>query len=296
MSEPEISIVIPVYNRAKLLAAALGSVAAQTFKDIEIIVVDDGSTDDVNATLNDFDHLPVTLVRHAQNKGAAAARNTGIQTARGNFIAFLDSDDVWLPNKLEVQLEDLKSQDESTKANCTAYIVASNDHRRKTIVRTNPPQNWHQYILLGCNLSIGTTLLVERSCFSELGFFDASMRRFEDWDWMLRYTSRYNLTVVDEPLAVIIPGAPPPQRDVLDSLKLLREKHLPAISAMGSGKKHRFMSALSLEESASWYRESHFFKAASFLAISYFQFPFRRLSFYSNAVQKAAKLAYAKIR
>jgi hypothetical protein len=137
--------------------------------------------------------------------------------------------------------------------------------------------------------------LVERNCFEEVGFFDENMRRLEDWDWMLRYTARYKLTNVDEALATIFPNAAPSHHDVLQSLDFLRNKHLPSVTAMGRAEHRRFMSALLLEESASWYREAHLFRAITTLARSYFYYPLRSRSFYSNAVRKLAKLIHSKI-
>ena len=101
---PVVSVIIPTYNRAHLIGRAIRSVLDQTYQDWELIVVDDASTDDIPGIVKGFTDGRVKYIRHDENKGAAAARNTGIQAARGAYIAFLDSDDEWLPEKLERQV------------------------------------------------------------------------------------------------------------------------------------------------------------------------------------------------
>lgn len=290
MNQPLISVVIPVYNRASVLSAALRSVTAQTFRDFEIIVIDDGSTDDIAATLGGFDTLSIRLLRHSQNRGAAAARNTGVRAAQGRFIAFLDSDDVWMPDKLAQQITVIESADGSTKACCTSYVAVRDDGKRESLVRLAARLDWNRHLLLGCNVSPGTTLLVERSCFEEVGYFDESMRRLEDWDWMLRYTARYRLATVDEALAKIYINTAPSEDDVRRALVIMREKHLPSAAASSLSARQRFLSALLLEESAARYRERRLFRAVISLARSYISYPFRNLSFYSNILQKLARL------
>ena len=97
---PLVSVIIPAYNRAHLVGRAIASVFAQSYRNFEIIVVDDASTDDLAATLAEAGGLQLRCITHPRNRGAAAARNTGIAAASGEFVAFLDSDDVWFPDKL----------------------------------------------------------------------------------------------------------------------------------------------------------------------------------------------------
>ncbi len=104
MDSPRVSVIIPTYNRAHLIDRALSSVFRQTIQDFEILVIDDASTDDTEAVVRRIADARVRYIRHSANKKAAAARNTGVASAQGVYVAFLDSDDEWLPNKLEVQL------------------------------------------------------------------------------------------------------------------------------------------------------------------------------------------------
>jgi glycosyltransferase involved in cell wall biosynthesis len=111
MKSPLISVIVPAYNTSRTIAETLDSVLAQTFEDYEVVVVDDGSPDDV-AELVARSYPQVRLVRQ-ENRGLAGARNTGIKEAKGEYVAFLDSDDVWLPRKLELQVEQIKTHPEA---------------------------------------------------------------------------------------------------------------------------------------------------------------------------------------
>jgi len=296
-AKPLVSVVIPVHDRASVVPVALRSVMAQTFGDLEIIVVDDGSSDDVAAALGDVGGdggaLPIKLVAHARNRGAAAARNTGVRAARGRFIAFLDSDDAWMPEKLARQLAIMDRADGATRACCVSYVVARDTGAPDIRVRLAPRRDWYEQMLLGCYVGPGTTLLVERACFEEIGDFDEDMRRLEDWDWMLRYTARYGLVTSDAVLATVHRGAAPPGDHVRRALATLRAKHLEAVTARGPGSRRRFLSALLLEEAAIWYRERRLPRAVACLSRSYVNYPFRRLSFYTNIVRKLGDLMRA---
>ncbi|MGD8569677.1 MAG: glycosyltransferase family A protein [Gammaproteobacteria bacterium] len=201
MSVPfHISVVIPTFNRAGLLETALKSVFAQSLPPHEVIVVDDGSSDDTH------DQVMATFgagVRyHRQpNRGVSAARNAGIQQATGSWIAFLDSDDAWLPNKLQQQVEALQCQPH--------YRFCHTDEiwfRRG--VRVNPMKK-HQKTgghifercLPICVIS-PSSVLIQRDCFDEMGLFDESLPACEDYDYWLRYCARYPVLYVDKPLLI----------------------------------------------------------------------------------------------
>src|SRR6266700_5477841 len=120
---PAVSVIIPVFNRAHVIERAVASVFAQEVPadwSIRAVVVDDGSSDDLDGTLRRFG-AGVTCIRHDRNKGAAAARNTGVAAADGDFVALLDSDDAWLPRKLAVQIDFMRTH--GHPASCTAYLL-----------------------------------------------------------------------------------------------------------------------------------------------------------------------------
>ena len=164
-----------------------------------------------------FHGAPIRVLRHHETRGPGAARNTGIEAAEGEFVAFLDSDDEWLPNKLRYQLDLLRNAGDEQMATCTGYLIVDPDHR-PTMAKCPPNvANWTHYLLTnGCDLGLGSTLLARREAFDRVGLFDENLPRYEDWDWLLRYVQSYDLLNVPEPLAVVHSSPPP------ESLRLER--------------------------------------------------------------------------
>jgi len=173
--KPLITIIIPVYNGARFLGQALGSVIAQDYRPIEIIVVDDGSTDDSAAIAESF--AEVTCLSQP-NQGAWVARNTAISKAKGEFIAFLDADDLWAPNKLTAQAEWLEAHPE------TGYVTAKyQNFLEEGVARPF----WIKPEQLSEIQSGGfANLLVRRVALETIGPFDSTCRRGADLDWVVR--------------------------------------------------------------------------------------------------------------
>ena len=203
MNNPKISVIIPTYNRGYSIARAIKCVLKQTFQDFEIIIVDDGSQDSTEEVVGQFKDTRIRYLAHSQNKGEPAARNTGVMAAKGEYIAFLDSDDEWLPNKLEIQLNIHEQITDEISASCTGYYL----HLTKLgIILNKIPQctgsSWYRHLLLfGCDLGPGTTMVVTKQAYHEVGYYDESLIRSPDWDWLIRYVKKYKLTVVEELLA-----------------------------------------------------------------------------------------------
>ncbi len=196
---PLVSVIIPTYNRAGLVAEAVASVAAQTFRDFEIVVVDDGGTDDTPEVL--AAGPAVRLLRHASRRGVAAARNTGVAAARGQWLAFLDSDDLWLPDKLARQIFWLESQP-------GVLICQTDETWVRRGVRVNKPRSHRQAggriflpSLARCLISPSAVVL-HRRLWADHGGFDETLAAAEDYDLWLRLTWRYEVALVDEPLVV----------------------------------------------------------------------------------------------
>lgn len=218
MAEPAVSVIIPAYNREATIARAMDSVLAQTLADLELIVVDDASTDRTAEVVAAYADPRVRLLRHDTNRRAAAARNTGIRAARGQYVAFLDSDDVWFPDKLATQVADLEAAPADVRASCTAFEVV----RWGELFRITPALLSHRQVFMGCDWSPGTTLMVRRDVFDTVGRLDESFGRYEDWDWALRYTRRYRIRVVPRAMVRLYrEGSPPARRLVHDCLRLL---------------------------------------------------------------------------
>ncbi len=192
-----VSVVIPTYNRVHLLERSLDSVLGQTQAADEIIVVDDGSTDNTVSTLKSM--YPEVKLIQQDNLGVSAARNTGISSARHEWIALLDSDDVWHENKLERQITALK--------NAPEYLICHSDEIWiRNGVQVNQ-MNKHkkagghifQHCLPLCAIS-PSAVMIHRSLFEEIGLFDETLAACEDYDLWLRICSRYPVLYIDEAL------------------------------------------------------------------------------------------------
>jgi glycosyltransferase involved in cell wall biosynthesis len=202
-SDPLVSVIIPTYNRADILPRSLGSVLNQTFRNVEVIVVDDGSRDQTEATVQGFEDPRVTYIRHQTNQGPSAARNTGIKVARGEYIAFQDSDDKWYPDKLQRQMDAFAS------ASPNVGVVYSGYWRVEGKNRVYIPPPWIQkkegdihHILLKENFIGLPTAIVRRECFARAGDFDISLPCLEDWELWIRVSRHYHFQYIDEPLMV----------------------------------------------------------------------------------------------
>jgi glycosyltransferase involved in cell wall biosynthesis len=282
-----VSVVVPIHNGRHVVEAALRSVADQTFKDFEVIVVDDGSTDGLVISREEFPNLEIRLLRHPENRGAAAARNTGIANSKGRWIAFLDCDDSWDPHKLERQIAVIERAGRPLLACCTGFTLERNGRVHATFV---PParEAFRDEILLGCRVSPGTTLLVDRLAFDEIGGFDESFRRLEDWDWLLRYAERFDMEFVPPPLARVNlhpANVSPPASDgdpVLAAISRLGSKHREAISSRGSTAMRRFRSALLIEKGSRHYHLGRPCHAAACVAAALALHPARPPRFFGS--------------
>lgn len=186
---PSVSVVLPTYNRASLLARAIDSVLAQTHRDFELIVVDDASTDHTSEVLAGYDDPRVVRVRRRRNSGPCGARNSGIRKARGRYVAFQDSDDEWYPDKLEKQLQALvMGADSRAPVACYCRMLQRLGERQR--IRPDGDKESlggeiYRRLLRGS--TIGTpTLVVGHETLLAVGGFDERLRRFEDWDLALR--------------------------------------------------------------------------------------------------------------
>lgn len=201
MTDPTVSVVIPTFNRADTLPAAIRSALCQSFSGIEVIVVDDGSRDETAAVLAIVADSRLRILRHETNRGAAAARNTGIRAARGRLIAFLDSDDTWMPDKLALQVPVLDAAPDTSSVSCTGVMLHLLDHGITRERRIPTQANWAHLIAVGCDLSPGSTQLTRREEFDRVGLLDENLPRFEDWDWLFRYSRDRNIAALSSPLA-----------------------------------------------------------------------------------------------
>ena len=199
--QPTVSVVIPAYNRADSLADAITSVSAQTFRDLEIIVVDDGSTDGTRTVVERLTDDRIRYVRHDVNKGANAARNTGTGEARGRYVAFQDSDDYWHPEKLQKQVDACEAS--AAKACFCAFnrhVGAASTRIPKQSYAIPPGSNDLQRQVSRGSFISCQTLMVDRELLLSLGGFDESLTRLQDWELCIRLSQSTAFDFLDEVL------------------------------------------------------------------------------------------------
>lgn len=202
-STPSVSVIIPTHNRRDLLTRALASVLDQTVPATEIIVVDDGSDDGTFEMLLARDECEdVRVIRLPQNAGVSAARNAGIVDSKGEWLAFLDSDDTWLPEKLERQWSELRAQPRGCSVLHCDEVWIRNGRRVNPMKKHEKTGGYiYQACLPLCAIS-PSAVMVHRTVFAAVGLFDEQLPACEDYDMWLRICSRYPVTYVDEPLVV----------------------------------------------------------------------------------------------
>ncbi len=196
---PTISVIIPTHNRVTTLARALDSVLAQNLKPLEIIVIDDGSNDETGELLK-LNYPQVKSYRQS-NHGVSHARNRGIESARGDWIALLDSDDEWYPGKLAAQVKELERLPD-------LRLCHSDEHWIRNGKRVNPRRRHtklgghiFQHCLPLCAIS-PSAAMIHRSVFTDIGYFDESLPACEDYDFWLRLTAREAVAYCDAPLVI----------------------------------------------------------------------------------------------
>jgi len=225
--KPTVSVIIPAYNRGWILKDAVDSVLSQKYYDFELIVVDDGSEDNTSDILASYGKK-IKVIRQ-KNKGVSSARNNGINSSSGNYIAFLDSDDLWLPEKLSTQLAFFEN-------NPGALICQTEEIWLKNGKRVNPGKR-HKKIsgfcfeksLELCMVS-PSAVMVKRSLLDIVGLFDETIPACEDYDMWLRINCRYPIYLIDTPLIV------------------KRGGHKDQLSGMHSLDKYRIQSIINLIE------------------------------------------------
>jgi len=220
---PLVSVILPTYNRAWIVNNAIDSVLGQDFSDFELIVVDDGSTDDTPALLQSYG-ARLRAIRQ-ENRGVSAARNAGIRAARGSLIALLDSDDEWLPGKLIAQVAYFEDDSE-------ALICQTEEIWIRNGVRVNPGKRHRKEggmifeRSLGLCLVSPSAVMMRRSLLDEVGLFDESLPACEDYDLWLRIAWKHPIGLIDRPLIIKRGG----HLDQLSRMAELDKYRLRAIS------------------------------------------------------------------
>lgn len=198
-----VSIIIPSYNRKDTIMKSVNSVLEQTYTDIEVIVVDDCSTDGTEELISSIKNSKLKYIKCSQNNGVAEARNIGLENARGRYIAFNDSDDIWDKTKLELQLKEFEKNSDYGMVYC-----AFSRKKEDKILYIMPPEKQDKNslcgemfdFLIGSNV-IGTpTMLLKREVFDVVGKFKKGLRRLDDYEFVLRVANKFSIGFVDKVL------------------------------------------------------------------------------------------------
>lgn len=265
---PRVSVVIPTYNRADVIPRAVESVLDQTFEDLELLVVDDGSTDDTVAMLESIDDPRLRVITHETNRGANVARNTGIEHAEGEFVAFLDSDDEWDRRKLQFQLAryetaapgcvavycDFERQSEGFGGRVLSSVatgLAAFDEARP---QEGGDELTSEILADYLHSGAGSTLLVETDVARKIGGFDEELDRFQDPDFLLRVVQEGRLAYVARPLVTRYDTGTPSAETIRRADEQFLKKHSTLVGDAAK-KGHRVEAAHTLLLAKLYYQE-----------------------------------------
>ncbi len=201
---PLISVIITTYNRENLVLRALKSVLSQTFKDFEVLLVDDGSTDNTHKAIQEIQKEDKRVVYvYQENKGWPSALNTGLSNAQGRYIAFLDSDDEWLPEKLEKQISFLENNKSFDGVTCYGNIILDDKEKIKlgVLKQSDDYNNQLKNFINGDFPSIPSSLLLKKEIFEKVGYYDEFLKLSTDADMMIRiFKAGFKIGVIKEVL------------------------------------------------------------------------------------------------
>lgn len=191
--QPLVSVIVPTYNRPAFLKESIGSIIAQTYKNLEIIVVNDFGQD-VNEILSELGDKRIKYIRHEQNKGLAAARNTGIQNSKGKYIAYLDDDDVFYPEHIETLVSYLETGNEKIAYTDAHRAIQKLDNGKYVTIQRDIPfsRDFSRDQLLYLNIAPVQCFMHEKAICGQLGLFEESLPAHEDWEYWLRLSRHYD--------------------------------------------------------------------------------------------------------
>ena len=207
-NRPLVSVVLPTRNRAHTLRRATDSVLDQSYDRLELIVVDDASTDDTEAVVNEINDPRVRYIRLDNSRGGSGARNVGLQQAKGDLIAFQDSDDVWLTDKLEKQCRALEAASERAGVCVCSYRYTQFGKTHTVVHGQGEIQSVEALRRIAGGTGYGTqTLIVKREVFERSGGFNESLPRLQDYELTMRIARDWNFVLLADPLVDVYVGA-----------------------------------------------------------------------------------------
>lgn len=197
-----VSVIVPVYNNETYLGQAINSIMQQTYKDIEIIVVDDGSTDNSSKIAEDFEQVKYI---YQANSGPSAARNKGVSASRGEYIAFLDSDDMYAKNKIEVQVRTLEQNKDVDIVYNDCIVVDKNLNYINTLKSEGVYENEKDFLcmlLFRQIIPIPPSIMLRRKCFEDGYFYNNGYKHAEDYEFIIRLAQKYKFKYIPKPLYI----------------------------------------------------------------------------------------------
>lgn len=188
-----VSIIMPAHNSASYIADSINSLLSQTYNNMEIIIVDDGSTDNTAVLISGIANQSISVrYIYQKNLGPSAARNRGIKEARGEFIAFLDADDICMPDRIEQQMKALMAEPDAGLVFCRMNSMAA--------AKEIKGKNFIKKLLIRNYIGSASVVMVKKECFDKVGLFDETLAVAEDWDMWLRIARRFDCSYIDKPL------------------------------------------------------------------------------------------------
>ena len=197
----KVSVIIITYNRAELLRSAIKSILNQTFQDFELIVVDDASKDNTPGVVQSFSDRRIRYIRHETNKKEGGARNTGVENSKGEYIAFLDDDDEWMPDKLQRQVDLMDSSSLFVGGVYTGFLKIDRK-TGKTLARRVPTKRgniFHDMFIQNW-VATPSTVLIRKACFEKVGLFDVSIPFGADYDMWTRISREFHFEYIRDAL------------------------------------------------------------------------------------------------
>ena len=219
---PKISVVVPAYNSQSTILETIYSVLQQSFSDFELIVINDGSTDKTLRLLSTVNDARLKVYSYP-NGGLPAARNRGIVRATGQFISFIDADDLWTPDKLELQLQALQKNPQAGVAYSWTICMGNDGSSFHPGISETVQGNVYSKLLVGNFIGSGSNVLIRREAIESVGYFDESLKSCEDWDYWMRLAPQWDFVVVPKPQIIyrLSSGAMSSKLDVMEKYQTL---------------------------------------------------------------------------
>src|SRR5450631_1378229 len=198
---PMVTVVVPTYNRAQLLGETMESILTQDFDDLELVVVSDGCTDNTEAVVSSFVDSRVRLIKQENSGGPARPRNAGVANATGKYVAFCDDDDLWMPQKLRMQVALMEKRPDAGLCFTRGITIGDGDFFARRSLKRGVDHNHFRVLLYG-NYIANSSVLVRKKVLEEVGQFNTEkfLQGAEDYDMWLRIAHRHPLARLNEPL------------------------------------------------------------------------------------------------